>query len=118
MKKFFGYCLLVLFSLTESFGQVDTTLIYNNNMPYGSLDIRIANSATWYYYLQENKTFSFRESSPGVKTDTFHDMTSWTSDPYTQGNLREKNGSSDQFIMNYRLLKPEGYNASYSPGYP
>jgi hypothetical protein len=98
--------------------QVDTSYIYNTSMPYGTLDIRIAKSSTRYYYLQPNRTISFRESSPGVKTNTFKDMTNWDSSPYTQGNLREKNGTSDYFIMNYRLLFPNNYNASYSKGYP
>jgi len=87
-------------------------------MSYGTLDLRVAKSATRYYYLLENKTFSFRESSPGVKTDAFKDMTSWNSTPYTQGNLREKNGSADNFVMNYRLLFPVTYRETYSPGYP
>ena len=45
-------------------------------------------------------------------------MTSWDSSPYTQGNLREKNGSSDNFVMNYRLLYPGGYNPTVAEGYP
>lgn len=98
--------------------QVDTSFVYRSGMPYGTLDIRIAKSLSRYYYLQENKTFSFRESSPGVRTENYRDMTSWDSSPYTQGNLREKNGSSDYFIMNYRLLFPQNYNATYSEGYP
>lgn len=116
MKHLF---LLVLFPLSfAALAQVDTTFIYNTSTPYGTLDIRIAKSATRYYYLQENKTFSFRESSPGVKTNTYRDMTSWDSSPYTEGNLREKNGTSDTFIMNYRLLFPLGYQKGYSEGYP
>jgi hypothetical protein len=87
-------------------------------LPYGTLDIRLAKSSTRYYYLKEGETFSFRESSPGVKTNSFMDMTSWDSSPYTQGNLREKNGSYDYFVMNYRFLFPVNYNASYSEGYP
>lgn len=118
MGRISGYVLLLILISLEASAQVDTTFIYNNNKPYGSLDIRIANSPTWYYYLQEDKTFSFRESAPGVKTDTYLDMTSWDSSPYTQGNLREKNGTNDTFVMNYRLLHPQNYNASYSPGYP
>jgi predicted esterase len=97
--------------------QVDTTFIYNNSTPYGSLDIRIAKSANNYYYLVEDKTFSFRENA-GVKTDTYRDMTSWDSSPYSQGHLKEKTSTADYFVMNYRLLKPENYNASYAPGYP
>jgi hypothetical protein len=98
--------------------QVDTSYVYNTSMPFGTLDIRIAKSSTRYYYLQENRTVSFRESSPGVKTNTYRDMTAWDSSPYGQGNMREKNGTSDLFVMNYRLLHPLNYSASYSPGYP
>src|SRR5688572_10852476 len=97
--------------------QVDTTLIYSNSTPYGSLDIRIAKSATNYYYLVEDKTFSFRANA-GVKTDTYRDMTSWDSSPYSQGHMKEKTSTSELFVMNYRLLKPENYNATYAPGYP
>lgn len=116
MKNLLAFLLLpVSFGL---FGQVDTSYIYNANKPYGTLDIRIAKSSTRYYYLQENKTFSFREKSPGVKTNTYRDMTSWDSSPYTEGNLRERNNTSDAFILNYRLLFPQGYQAGYSAGYP
>jgi len=87
-------------------------------MPYGTLDIRLRKSATRYYYLQPDRTFSYRESSPGVKTNTYRDMTSWDSSPYSEGNLREKNGAADYFILNYRLLFPLNYQQSYSPGYP
>src|SRR5688572_33218750 len=104
---------LLLMSL-KSFAQVDTSFIYKTNLPYGTLDIRIAKSSTRYYYLQEGKTFSYRESAPGVKTNSYRDMTSWDSSPYSQGNLREKNGTADAFIMNYRLLTPGNYQASYS----
>lgn len=121
MKKFFRSALLsalVAVICSSLQAQVDTTFIYNNNMPYGSLDLRIAKSDTWYYYLQEDVTFSFRESEPGVKTKTFFDMTSWDSSPYLQGNLREKSSEADLFVMNYRLLPPQEYNASYAEGYP
>ncbi len=97
--------------------QVDTSYIYNSNMPYGTLDIRLRKSATRYYYLQENKTFSYRQSG-GTRTNTYRDMTGWDSSPYTQGNLREKSGNNDYFIMNYRLLFPGGYQPGYSKGYP
>ncbi|MEX1240064.1 MAG: Ig-like domain-containing protein [Cyclobacteriaceae bacterium] len=102
----------------SAFCQVDTSFIYKASTPYGSLDIRIAKSATRYYYLQEDKTISFRENSPGVKTNTYRDMTSWDSSPYSEGNMREKNGTSDAFIMNYRLLFPQGYQPNHSEGYP
>src|SRR5690349_14876563 len=111
-KKVVGLWVIGLFICNLSLAQVDTSYIYKTGMPYGTLDIRIAKSATRYHYLQENVTFSFRESSPGVKTNTFKDMTSWDSSPFAQGNLREKNGSADYFVMNYRLLFPQGYNAT------
>src|SRR5688572_3892442 len=118
MKKF-AVCLTWLLTTYQiTFSQVDTTFIYKTNTPFGTLDLRIAKSTTRYYYLQENKTFSFRESSSGVKTDTYRDMTSWNSSPYTQGNLREKNGSYDYFILNYRLLFPVNYTPTYAQGYP
>jgi predicted esterase len=110
-----GLVLLIHFQLHA---QVDTSYVYNTSTPYGTLDIRIAKSATRYYYLEEGKTFAFRESSPGVKTNTYRDMTSWDSSPYGQGNMKEKNGTLNTFVMNYRLLPPQGYNPSYSPGYP
>ncbi|HYG03475.1 MAG TPA: fibronectin type III domain-containing protein [Chryseosolibacter sp.] len=97
--------------------QVDTSYIYNGSAPYGTLDLRLAKSETRFYYLREGETFSFRESA-GTKTNTYRDMTSWDSSPYEEGNLRERDGDLDYFIMNYRLLKPENYNASYDKGYP
>ncbi|MBT1705305.1 fibronectin type III domain-containing protein [Chryseosolibacter indicus] len=109
---------LISFTYHLSFSQVDTTFIYNENMPYGTLDLRISKTATRYYYLQEDVTFSYRESAPGVRTNTYFDMTSWDSKAYGQGNLREKNGAADAFVMNYRLLKPVGYDANYAKGYP
>lgn len=118
MKNIVGFWVLLLAFTQTALAQVDTSYVYNINMPYGTLDIRIAKSPTRYYYVQENKTFSFRESAPGVPTETFVDMTSWDSNPYTQGNLREKNGSNDTFLMNYRLLFPNGYNPDYADGYP
>ena len=116
--KIIGFLLLCLFLPLVTHAQVDTTYIYDTSTPFGSLDIRIARSATNFYYLQEDKTFSFRESSPGVKTDTYRDMTSWDSSPYRQGNLRLKSDTSDNFVMNYRFLVPQGYNATYAQGYP
>jgi hypothetical protein len=99
--------------------QVDTSYIYNTSMPYGTLDIRLRKSSTQYYYLQLGRTISYRESSPGVRTNKFKDMTSsWDSSPYTEGNLREKTSTTDNFVMNYRLLLPSNYNSSYNPGYP
>lgn len=113
-----GWVLCIVLSF-ETFAQVDTTYIYNPGTPYGTLDIRLARSATNYYYLQEGKTFSFRESAPGVKTESYRDMTSWDSSPYLQGNLREKKSETeDNFVMNYRLLLPQNYDPAYAKGYP
>ena len=117
MRLILCWMIMVAFSST-GLCQVDTSYIYNTSTPYGTLDIRIAKSSSRYYYLQPGKTISYRESSPGVKTNSYRDMTAWDSKPYTEGNLREKNGTSDYFIMNYRLLLPVNYNASYSQGYP
>ncbi len=90
-------------------GQVDTSFIFNENTAYGTLDIRIAKSPTNYYYLEEGKTFSFRTEN-GQRTDSYLHLTAWDSNPYEQGQLREKFPSSDRFIMNYRLLKPANFN--------
>jgi hypothetical protein len=118
MKKLFTLTALVaLCSL--SFAQVKSNYQYSTTMPYGTLDIRTKISSTNYYYLQENKTFSFRETSPGVKTNTYLDMTSsFDSSPYKQGNLRHKNGTRDDYTMNYRLLFPGNYQSTYAEGYP
>ena len=116
MKNLLTVSLLILSLAVQA--QVDTSYIYNTNAPYGTLDIRIAKSSSRYYYLQEDKTISFRESSPGVKTNTFRDMTSWNSASYGQGNLREKSGTADYFIMNYRLLFPVGHHPNSWPAHP
>jgi hypothetical protein len=118
VKSLFSTTVFCLSLCCTLFAQVDTTYVYNTSTSFGTLDIRLRKSSTRYYYLQENQTFSFRESSPGVKTGMFQDMTSWDSSPYTQGNLREKNGSADYFVLNYRLLFPATYNANYAKGYP
>ena len=118
MKRFVGVWVLYLSTIACAFSQVDTSFIYNTSMPYGTLDLRLAKSATRYYYLRENETFSYRESAPGVKTNTYVSMTTWNTSAYGEGHLREINGTTDRFVMNYRLLKPQNYNANYSPGYP
>jgi hypothetical protein len=110
--------MIVLLAAIHSQAQVKSNYLYSTTMPYGTLDIRTNISSSIYYYLQENRTFSYRESSPGVRTNTYLDMTSFDSSPYTQGNMRKKNGTSDLFVMNYRLLKPLNYNATYAEGYP
>jgi hypothetical protein len=119
MKKLFTTALFACAISTLSFSQVKSTYLYNTAMPYGTLDIRTKISSTDYYYIQENKTFAFRESSPGVRTNAYLDMTStWDSSPYKQGNLRRKAGTSDKFVMNYRLLFPNNYSTTYAQGYP
>src|SRR5690606_11699214 len=90
----------------SGFAQVKPEYLYNPSTPYGTLDIRTKISSSVYYYLDEGKTFSYRESAPGVHTNTFLDMTSWNSSPFLQGNLRKKDGANDFFVMNYRLLPP------------
>jgi hypothetical protein len=89
----------------RAIAQVDTSFIYNENMPYGVLDLRLARSSTNFYYLEEGKTFSFRTEA-GQRTNTYLHMTAWESAPYEQGALREKTGTSSRFVMNYRLLRP------------
>lgn len=118
MKKTFTLSMACLVAGCYCFAQVKGAYQYNTSMPYGTLDIRTRISSSDYYYLQENKTFSFRESSPGVRTNTYLDMTSWESNPYRQGNLRRKTGTTDNFVMNYRLLFPNGYKSTYTEGYP
>jgi hypothetical protein len=118
MRTIITLFLLIGLSQPVSIAQVKSNYLYSTTMPYGTLDIRTYISSTNYFYLQEGKTFAYRESSPGVKTNKYRDMTSWESSPYLQGNLRQKNGTSDKFMMNYRLLPPVGYNSTYSPGYP
>lgn len=118
MKRIVGTWILCLATGVSALSQVDTSFIYNTAMPYGTLDLRLAKSPTRYYYLQEDTTFSYRESAPGVKTNTYTSMTTWNTSAYGQGNLREVNGTSNRFVMNYRLLKPKGYDPTYSPGYP
>ncbi len=110
--------LILLQVLTCARAQVKPEYLYNTALPYGTLDIRTKISATHYYYLEENKTFSFRESAPGVRTNTYADITSWDSSPYGEGHMRWKNGSADEFIMNYRLLKPLNYDPNFADGYP
>ena len=118
MKRFFTLSLCCLLAASYAYSQVANSYEYNTAMPYGTLDIRTRISSSDFYYLQEDKTFSFRESSPGVRTGTYLDMTGWDSSPYQEGNLRRKRGTADQFIMNYRLLFPGGYSDTYAEGYP
>jgi hypothetical protein len=118
MKLTITLQMLLCITVIVASAQVKSSYQYSTTMPYGTLDIRTKISTTNYYYLQEGKTFSFRESSPGVKTGTYKDMTSWDSSPYKQGNMRQKNGEADLFKMNYRLLMPLNYSTTYAEGYP
>lgn len=117
MKRLSTLVFLCLCTLLTS-AQVKSNYIYSTSMPYGTLDLRTKLTSTHYYYLRENETFAFRESAPGVRTNSYLDMTSWDSSPYTQGHLRLKNGTSDKFVINYRLLKPNNYQSTYTEGYP
>jgi hypothetical protein len=101
--------LLILVSLSfAATGQVDTAFIYNESTPYGVLDLRLKKSESDYYYVDEGKTFSFRTEN-GQRTNTFLSLNAWDTDPYQQGELREKLPSTDRFIMNYRLLLPANF---------
>lgn len=122
MGKFFDFRFILPFVIflansPNVFSQVDTTYLFNPNAAYGPLDIRISKGSGHSYYIQENKTFSFRENN-GIRTNSYLKMTAWDSNPYSQGNLREKINGLDQFVMNFRLLAPQNYNASFPDGYP
>lgn len=119
MSKLYFFSVLSLTLNMSGLAQVKSNYLYSTTMPYGTLDIRTTISSTNYFYLQEGKTFSYREISPGVRTNTYLDMTStWDSKPYTQGNMRRKISSVDKFVMNYRLLFPLNYKSTYTEGYP
>lgn len=102
--------LCVIVMLNPVVAQVDTAFIYNENTPYGRLDLRIRKSESNYYYLEEGKTFSFRTVG-GTRTNTYLNLTAWDSEPYEEGQLREKFSSADRFVMNYRLLFPSDYKS-------
>ena len=109
---FFSSC-----SITPLLSQVDTTLIYNPNTKFGLLDVRLSKGAGHNYYLEENRTFSFRMDG-GTPTNTFLNMTAWDSGPYAEGNMRERGALGDMFVMNYRLLPPMNYRSDFASGYP
>lgn len=113
-----GIALIILCcTYLNSYSQVDTSYLFNPAAPYGVLDIRIARSSNEYYYLEDNKTFSFRQVE-GSQTNTYLDMTAWDSSPYHEGNMRISASGSNAFVMNYRYLKPKNYDNDYSSGYP
>jgi hypothetical protein len=107
----------VLLISCMGYAQVDTTFIYDPVSSLGVLDLRLSKTPRQYYYLKEDQTFSFREIN-GKRTNTYLNMTAWDSKPYTEGNLREVNGGTDSFVMNYRLLKPSAYDKNFAKGYP
>lgn len=108
------FCCMLLSTVARA--QIDTSFLFNTNAPFGKLDIRVAKSPTEYYYLEEGRTFSFRQKN-GENTRSYFDMTAWDSSPYEQGNMRVT-GASDHFVMNYRILKPTNYDRNFAKGYP
>lgn len=118
MRRLFYVSTLLVISLTQIRAQVRPEYLYNTTLPYGTLDIRTRISASDYYYLVEGKTFSFRESAPGVRTDTYHKMTNYDTSPFQEGHMRHAKGGDDTFEMNYRFLLPRGHQPEYQPGYP
>lgn len=113
----YSYLSAFIFISLLASGQVDTSFIYKPNASYGKLDLRISRSESNYYYLDENKTFSYRALN-GAKTNTYLDLTAWDSEKYQEGNLRQVLNEKDLFTMNYRLLVPPGYTSSHPGGYP
>jgi hypothetical protein len=116
MRYILSFVLTLAF-YQENFSQIDTSRLFNARTPFGPLDIRLSGGSNHHYYLQENTTFSFREIDQD-RTDHYVDMTAWDSSPYGEGQLREKTDSSNLFVMNYRLLTPQGYNRTFPEGYP
>ena len=118
MMRFFLILVIAFTSLAPpGSAQVDTTLLFNSNTAYGLLDIRLSRHGGHFYYLEENRTFSFR-SNNGAPTGTFLDMTAWDSSPYSEGHMRERNDNQDLFVMNYRILEPLNYSDALTGGYP
>jgi chitodextrinase len=79
---------------------------------FGFLNAQNKDTATvsvYGYRLHEGSTYSWRN------TGTYFDRTTWDSSPFTEGHLRQHNGT---FRLNYRLLFPNNYDPNYSQGYP
>lgn len=70
-----------------------------------------------YFYLDETKTFSYRQTN-GVPTNTYYPMAGFNSTSFTEGNLRRVFYGADQYVQNYRLRFPNGYDPNYPNGYP
>ena len=118
MIRFLFLCSLFCSALHHSlYSQIDTVLLYNPKAPFGALDIRVSKGDGHAFYLEENKTFSFRKDEKGP-TNSYRKMTAWDSRPYTQGNMRERSNNADLFVMNYRLLVPTNYQPTFPAGYP
>ena len=117
MRFSFSLLITMLMLCSVAFSQADTSFIYNTTTPYGTLDIRLSKGVGHKYYFQHGKTFSFRENN-GTPTHTFYKMTAWDSQAYTEGNMREATDSTDNFVMNYRLLVPKNYDPKLAMGYP
>lgn len=117
MLRVTWFLFIHLMVLSECFGQIDSVFLYNESAPYGPLDITIWRSENDYYFLEDGKTFSFRERD-GVRTNNYFDMTAWDSSPYKQGTVKRKTDQGDLFIMNYRYLVPPNYSSSHQGGYP
>jgi hypothetical protein len=67
-------------------------------------------------YTLVNGTYSYRAPNTSGGVGNFFDRTTWDSSPYGQGHLKQV--SNNRFVMNYRYLTPQGYNANYAQGYP
>jgi lysophospholipase L1-like esterase/chitodextrinase len=110
-------CCIFLFFLTSgffSFGQ--NYLGQNKDTLSVSISAGPGNSQV-VYRLKEGNTFSWRNRP--VNDGSFYNMTSWTSTAYTEGYLQGPGAvNSFEFKMNYRLLKPNGLDPNYKPGYP
>jgi hypothetical protein len=96
MKKVILFLSLILPIAVASFAQ-DTSAVKIEN------------------YRLHDGTFNWRAGGGTSSTGTFYDKTTWNSSPYAQGHLKNYAG---QFMQNFRLLVPQGYDANYSPGYP
>lgn len=108
---------IFIMSFTHVHCQIDSAFLFDTHTPYGALDIRLSRGEGHFYYLKENSTFSFREDQDGP-TNTYLKMTAWDSGPYGEGHMRERSDSADRFVMNYRLLVPQQYDAALTNGYP
>lgn len=118
MRRIIYVIITVTLFYFSSKAQVDTSYLHGSKFGDSNLDIRIYIDQNNYYYLEEGKTFSYREVD-GQRTNTYFPMAGFNTSQYTEGHLRKQNGpSSSQFVMNYRLLFPKNYDENYSSGYP